>query len=951
MLDPKSGIPFKSGVIAISLLAAAVAQGQTADSPATQQAPTEQAPSAETPTATPETAPDPVTAPGKPAETGKTAPSGKGTPERIQVTGSRLKRVEAETSAPISVIKREEIAKSGTASVGDFFRKSASASPGGNFSGSSSYVAAGSSTINLLGLGDNRTLILVNGKRMPTLSGIGSFNIENIPTALVDRIEVLAGGASAVYGADAVGGVVNIVTRKDMVGTEVEAFINVPVHGGGEEHELSVAQGVTLGESSNFSISGGYRHRNPIDKRKRDLEYGHRERQYTVSNAPAGTYAYRPITVAGDGSVTFGNWTPSANCPAGNQIATVPTEPQNVYCAGLRKDMPDELIPEKKEWYTAATFDTTFGDWNLSSLLTFSRSTSRAVSGHMRNATDPLTGGNIYLSNARAIELGVIDASSTATVIDLIAPTPNAPDTVYTNINDSWVTGAYLSGDITESWKADFGLSYSQAFSVRKGENLPNSEGLSSIFVNPDTTYGEDPAYVPIDPERNSDLLYGSYQALESNERSENISADAFFSTDLAELPGGALTFGVGAAYSHEKFKQKPDPLDTQFNSINEPLFTGTFADKGKGNRTVGSAYTEINAPLLKQIHLDAALRFDNYSDFDSTVNYGGGLKYTVIPDFLALRGRAASSFKAPALADMHQEGGGGYFTIRDPNYCAREVAEGRVCDQTDPNRQIFVQNPGNKDLDPEIGTNYTLGFVLEPAPGLSLIADYYWIFLRDTFSTETLQVVVDEWYAQNGTNPTGGTIRANTIQVDEDGIATQIGLPVQNLGRLKTRLVSTKLDYQTNFGPYRARFNSDYTQLLSIKEQDTKEDPMRETKGYFLQGQFANPRWRWNNFVEFGTDDQSGRLVARTIAKSHQDPVRATASSLNAKVPAYTEYDFIYSLSLPTKTSLELGVNNIFDTIGGVNNGNDIGSEDVITTSLYSYTGRAFFAKATQRF
>lgn len=894
----------------------------------------------------PETTPDPVTAPGKLLPSEKA--NGIGDPERIQVTGSRLKRVEAEASAPVTIISSEEIEKSGAASVGDYFRKSASASPRGNFAGTSFFLSAGSSTVNLMGLGPDRTLVLVNGKRLPTLSEISGFNVENIPTALIDRIEILSGGASAIYGADAVGGVVNIITRKDLEGTQVDTYLNVPIHAGGEEYEVSIAQGLKIGESSHISISGGYRHRNPIDKRKRDLAYGFPERQYTVTNAPPGTYSYRPQTA--DGAAQIGNWTPSSNCPTANQVATVPSSPQDIYCAGFRRDIPVELIPEKEEWYMAGTFDTRLGNWDLSSLLAFSRSTAHANTGHIPYAVDPLTGRQIFLSNSRANELGVIDANNTADLIQLIAPVPEAPNTVYTNTNDSWIASTNLSGDITDNWKADFGLAYSQAFATRSGENIANSEELSRLFVS-QKFFGQDPPYVPIDPARDRNLLYGAYSSLESHERSETIVADAFFSSDLVELPGGPLSFGIGAALSGEKFKQTPDPLDTQFNSVNQPLYTGTFADKGEGKRSVASAFSEVSVPLLRQITVDGALRFDHYSDFKNSANYSAGIKLTVIPEMFALRGRTASSFKAPTLSNIHREGGGGYFTVRDARYCEREMNNGRFCDITNPQRSIFIYNPGNKDLDPEVGQNNSLGIILEPLPGLNLIADYYWVSLQDTFKTDSYQAVLDEWYAGHENSPSSGSLRDNTVEVDADGVITKIGLPVQNSGRLTMRMVHAKIDYQTTFGRYRARLNSDYNQTLSFKQQDSEDQPERELVGLYHEGQNGLPRWRWNNFIEFGTDTQSGRLVSRTIAKMDTDPQFTPPAHSSAEVGRYTAYDFVYSLNLPTRAELELGVMNIMDRIGGVSNANDVGSEAIVATSLYDYTGRSIFASVKQKF
>ena len=163
--------------------------------------------------------------------------------EKIKVVGSRIKRIDIETSAPVQIIDREQIEASGVVSLGELIRKNAGASPSGNFSGSSNFVASGSSTVNLLGLGASRTLVLLNGKRLPVTAGLDAVNVDNIPIALIETVEILSGGASDVYGADAVGGVINIKLKKDLEGSEVAVFSTFPAKPGGEELEIAVSNG------------------------------------------------------------------------------------------------------------------------------------------------------------------------------------------------------------------------------------------------------------------------------------------------------------------------------------------------------------------------------------------------------------------------------------------------------------------------------------------------------------------------------------------------------------------------------------------------------------------------------------------------------------------------------------------------------------------------------------
>lgn len=875
----------------------------------------------------------------------------KGKPEKtsdtIQVTGSRLKRSEMETSAPITIIDSNQIENSGLSSLGEIFRNSATLSPIGNFSGSSQYVASGSSSLNLLGLGSSRTLVLLNGKRLPVSSGLNAVNVDNIPLATIDRIEVLSGGASAIYGADAVGGVINIITKTQLDGTNVSLFLSIPSQKGGEAGELSISQGVKLDDATSIIVSGGYRRRQPVDKRNRDLAYGSEQRQYTASNPPAGTYSYRPVfsSTNDDGGVsqTVGNWTPSSNCPTANQIATVPSQPNNVYCAGLRKDRHSELIPYKDEYYVNlnAAMDLN-ANWTASALIGYSRSFNKVLAGNYLSSADPYSNSPTLLTKEKALELGVIGSDQELDYVQIMSPVAEMPEREYRNINETGIGAVYLEGLLNSGWDIQGGISYATNASSRIGVNMQNSQTYHDIVVNSEHPEGADPKFIVIDPNRDSSLLTGTLTNLKSKSEADTLTVDAFASRSLFDLPGGAFSLGFGASYMHESFKLISDSRDEAFNEINEPLYTGTFAPKGEGNRTVKSAYTEILAPVAKWAELSSALRFDQYSDFDDVVNYGLGLKVAAF-DFLTLRTRAASSYKAPPLSYLHQNGGGGYFSIRDENWCNRENEQGRVCELSNPRRYVYVENPGNKELKPEVGLNYTAGFILEPFTGFTLIADHYWINLEKTFQRDELQEVADKWYGDNGTTSQGGQLGDNVIKLDTDGIITSIELPYRNLGQLKMRGIDAKMKYQVSVDSFRFDISSDYFRLLSYKEKDTDEKPLREIVGYF-----GLPPWRLNNAIQISKDKQFVSIRSRTIAAQIQDPENATPDNENSRVDDYTAYDIVYGFDLTSQFRFQVGVNNLFNKLGGVVDGNSLKSEDIVSSSLYSYNARVYFARFT---
>ncbi|SMF04732.1 TonB-dependent receptor plug domain-containing protein [Pseudobacteriovorax antillogorgiicola] len=867
--------------------------------------------------------------------------------EKLEVTGSRLKRATLETSSPIKVIDREQIEISGVTSVGDLIRKSASSSPTGNFSGSSGFVASGAATIDLLGLGSDRTLVLLDGKRMPIDQGLGAVNIDNIPISLIERIEILSGGASSVYGSDAVGGVVNIITKKEVDGALVSVTATGTQGGGGEETDIQAAFGGKVGPNFNYVVTAGYKGRQPIYKQNRDLAYVKRpERAFTAGNPPAGGYSYRPISLDGEGNYVVGNWTPSESCPAENQVATVPANPLNVYCAGPRAGRPVELIPKKEEAYASAFFNSSISDWNLSGVLTYSNSVNTTDNGVFYSyGYDPYSGAQptITLTDAEKAGLNLTGAGDVQ-FVQILAPMPGQPSRTYINTNETYGSNLKLEGDLNNNWTMSSAFSYFISNADREGKNITNKDTLQSLLIAP---AGSTPEYSLIDADRDLSVISTAFEDLQSSETSTQASADVFFSGEIGQLGGGAFSLGVGASLVQETFEQNPDEKDTQFNEISEsPVFTGTFANSGEGDRNVGSVYAEFNAPLTAAVELDGAIRYDNYSDFGDTTNFGLGAKVKAL-DSLTFRAKGSTSYKAPLLSYISQEGGGGYYTVLDALNCEQEIKDNQVCDPANPTRQVYVDSKGSDELQPETGVSYTGGFIFEPIQGLALLADYYHVDLESTFKQDEVQEVVDEWYKDNGLEGSSGdNINGNVVGVDSNGIISRISRPYRNLGKLQVRAVNLSTSYREKFGSIRFVYSNEYFRMLSYKLQEAEGKELKEQVGYF-----GTPDYRYNNSVSLGYDIHSMTVRAQTIAGTEIDPEDADDDSIGSKVGEYTEYDLAYSMNSAGFGSLQIGVNNVFDTIGGIEDGNFLRSESVETTSLYSYTGRSYFVKYTQTF
>ena len=723
--------------------------------------------------------------------------------EKIRVTGSRIKRVDLEGTAPVTVMDREEIEASGETSVADLLRGTTS-SPGGNFAGTSGYIRSGSATVDLLGIGSNRTLVLLDGLRLPVDQSIGAVNVDNIPLAMVEKIELYSGGASAIYGADAVGGVVNIITKKDYSGTEATTKISIPVNTGGEVLEVFALGAYNLTRDTKLTLSAGYKKTEEIIDTDRNYSKGRPPRDYTLSNAPKGTFSYRVYGEEGPG-----NWNASPNCPTENQRVTVPTEPDNVYCAGPRNTLSSWDTPKSDERYLSTRIDTRVNnDVSASFLALFNEKNSETNWGnYMRTSRHPIYGQGILLSSANAARYGINVAEEE--VVEIFVNSTDMEDRINQNRDRTYGGVATVDADFGE-WTWTTSMNYYRSTNKRDFLNVLNKEKQISLLHPDDNPV--DPAYLPLDPGRNPDLLAGIYDDLASNEKSSNSVAETFLSREIMDLAGGPLTVGFGVSFTREEYEQNPDARDQAFMpQFLVPVYTGSAAVSGKGDREIGSVFAEVSAPLTTAIEVSSAIRYDEYSDFGGTFNYslGGKLKAT---DNLMFRSQVASSFKAPLLSLMHEEGGGGYIYIEDENWCTRErEVRGNVC-EPGSTHQIFVDSPGNPDLKEETGKSYTIGVVFEPAQNVAITSDYIGIHLENSFNRDDVQDIVDDHYKGN---PTGD----NDIKTDDDKIISSISAPYQNMGKTEVYASKTELDAATKVAGVRLGWNTSYFRYLSYKE------------------------------------------------------------------------------------------------------------------------------------
>jgi iron complex outermembrane recepter protein len=622
--------------------------------------------------------------------------------QRIEVTGSRIKRVDAETASPVQVINREQIERTGKQSIQEVLRGVTADGQGSIPPSFTAGFASGSAAISLRGLGVNSTLVLVNGRRMTTygLADDGARNfvdLNTIPLEAVDRIEILKDGASAIYGADAVGGVVNVILRKDYSGASIAANAGQSGKNDGRITRASASLGLGNLDSDRYNVF--FTLEASQQKNIRAIDRGFIGQADLTSRGYFDFTNGAPRPYAGLGPTSnspFGvvrRYTGDPAAPFGPRLNVLAC-PDSLGANGLCQYNPrieDEIQP-------AVDRLNLFGRGTLQ----FSPSlTAYAEIGFFQTKTKASGGlaanndGGVFLPNAGASNPLLVhgpmnlpaahpDNTQGEDVALFIRPFElGGTDQKTDNQVLRLVQG--LQGNAF-GWDYDIGAAFiksrlkntSNGFIIYDAMQAALDNGTYRI-TNPSQT---DPA-----------VLAAIAPTLVNTPTSSIKSIDFKASRDLMKLSGGQLALALGAEYRLE--------------SANTPALPGqdTGAIVGLGysafsaKRKVGAVFGEVNAPVTPWLELNGALRFDKYSDVGNSTTPKVGFKLKPM-EGLALRGTYAEAFRAPSPA----ESGGSSFGFTF----------------------VGILSQGDPKLKPETAKSFTLGLVAEPLPGTSATIDYW---------------------------------------------------------------------------------------------------------------------------------------------------------------------------------------------------------------------------------
>lgn len=798
--------------------------------------------------------------------------------ERVEVTGSHIKRLAVEGASPVTTVTRKDLDKSGYNSVSDVLRESGASSFGGMREESGSN-AAGTAHVDLRGLGASNTLVLLNGQRLPTDAVTGAVDLNLIPMAAVERIEVLKDGASAIYGSDALGGVVNIITRKDFSGTQASIGRTLTDGKGGARTDVSLVNGIN---TENLNVVSTLQFRN------NDVIYA-RDRSWSAQSQSliGGPGSYRS---------TNGLWNADANCPADKVI----TNAQGTFCSYNPADFMTSL-PALQQF--AAMSEANYQLSSSVKLIARAGATQRQVNWSYAAAP-----GTFTIPGAVADHLGPgggalpgatpgQDLSVRYRLTEL-----GTRDTEVSTLGYNMLLGT--SVQMGRDWQFDFSGSHNNVHSEDKGVN---GYALTTLL----TEAIENGTYNPFAPAgQKGSLDFARYAPVETT-TSSITSADTKFAGPLVELPGGDMSVAVGAVVTHQKYT---DVFDDK--SVAGEVF-GNAGSSGGGSRTTQAVFSELSIPVIPAVELQLAGRYDHYSDFGNTANPKAAIQVRPFKELL-LRSSVGTGFRAPLMQDMYAASSNSFPTFIDHVACNAEKAAGGDTSSCLP-QQYQVTSSGNPGLKEEKSVSYNVGAVFEPSKRFNIGADVFLTRLRNVVGIDYSDATLAE---SRGSNLAASGVAVNR---DSNGYITDVVAPMQNLSSQQVSGIDITASLMIT---PEVRLSTDQSQIFSFREEGFPGAGLRNKID-----ENGKPRWRNTTALTYSPSDRHdiSFMAITTAGQQKLSPEMGRLSN-------YATFDVAYSYKNQKWGTLSLGLKNVLGTTPPLDDSN---VSEMLNTSLYDPIGR----------
>ena len=822
---------------------------------------------------------------------------------KVEVTGSHILRSDVESALPVQVITREDIERSGSTTVTELMSKVSA-----NVLGYNDQISIGDtsrpglSSINLRGIGDGNTLVLLNGRRIANYAFDGSaVDVNSIPLAAIDRVEILKDGASAIYGTDAVAGVVNFILRKDFAGIEVDGYGAWPGQSGGGEYQavVSAGSGDLPKDKFNAFVTASWQKRQPIDAIARSFARTGYLPDDGIIQLPPQTF---PANIFDPTVRRLFNPTFAYGCaPPYSLPATAARTPGDA--CGFDTAAYGMIVPETER--TAVYGRGTARPWAdhelfvevayASNRLTASTSPT-PVSGNSNPNFEPVrypAGGPYY-----PVEFAA--ANGLGGDLDILYRTAPLGARINEVKTSAWRAVLGADGAVA-GWDYGAALSYSrndQTDSLASGHvSLQRMlDAMATGLINPFGASG---------PEGNA-LLAGT-QITGDAHTAMGTTVDFLVnaSRNTVALPGGPLAIAVGAEARRER-------LDNDFTAVvteGDVLGISFAAQPVAGSRNAGALYVEASVPFAQGFEAQVAARYDHYGDFGSTVNPKVALRWQPARGLL-LRASWGTGFRAPPLYDL--------YTPQQPTFVLFFEDPVR-CPVTDAPEDCVVHPAlagGNPSLQPETSEQFNAGVVWEPVGGLSIAIDYWRIDKNDIIGFLFPETIFGNFAHYEATNIIRGPV--DPQYPDLPGPIQTVLLTTQNLGNLKTSGIDVDVAWRgpaTAIGRFSLAFNGTYIAQWKMQPDGLTYESGVGRNGPSVPGPF--PRWKHHASLGWTYGPWSGTL-AQTYQSGYEDtnvfPPRVTDPPAPRRVSSYGVWDLQGRYGGLRNTTLALGVKNLFD-------------------------------------
>ena len=838
--------------------------------------------------------------------------------DSVQVTGSRIPRAQVEGPAPITVINAEQIRASGFTTVPDVLRamtqnggetQSQQSSSGADFS-------PGAQQVDLRGLGPNHTLVLVNGRRMADFpmpfKGRSNFtDVSNIPLGMIERIEVLTGSASAIYGSDAIAGVVNFILKKQADGTTVDVRMGTTSEGGGEPFDMSLSSGFSRG-NFNAVYSLELQSQTPLWAYERDIQDSTQDGPTEGSRIARRAYLR---TDYNDDYLDPGAATCEA-LAAQNQNSTYHAyRPRYGYYCGSDASIAYGTILSKRRGvngYASLSYDFDNGQqWFADVQLghhTMSLMRDVTKWGRMDASGDE----SGYFNNAAT---GEIEFWQRQFSPEEMGGLRNA---MVRSTQKTFSVTTGFKGNLTGNWDYEAALSHSQYQSRISWAQIVAAKA-NDLFLGPQLDVDDDgfPIY-NADPSRLYRPLtraeYDSIAARTTYTPKSRTETAALTLTNAAlfGLPGGDAGFAATVEVGQQAYALNPDPLATGY------YYYSWKDSDGKGSRNRWATAAELRMPLHETVNLSVAGRYDQYRYSGHTIGkatWSGGLEWRPL-DSLLVRGSYGTAFRAPDLHYVFAGPGNDETSAEDLYNCRLDAAD----DCADYERNLVRSRSGNRQLDPETSTSWSAGFVWSPAIGLDLSVDWFDIDMRDQVQDMDVRTILaDEANCRLGSadinSPTcvdalGRVTRSN------DGRLYGVRVNPINVARESTSGIDVGLRYRLQTGIGDFILNGTHTWVKKHDFQryagDVTEDQFAVNSGFDI------PRTKTSVSVTWEKDAWSATVYGSRLGKLPTSDSYDQVFDWDSGDSPYVKATYRYNASLQYRfddhSRLSLSVVNVFN-------------------------------------